>query len=148
MKYIFPFFIFSIFLGSCGGPSSETDQDVVVEAIDSNYCDCGELTFDERYNHFYRFDRTDGFYGKCEIFHPNGQLKHEKYFENGKNHGFFIEYYNNGQVKIEKEFDMNFQVGEQLTYTKSGEVKLHVLYKRGKMMEILVNRPELVIDEE
>lgn len=143
MKFIIPIFILSAIFSSCNGSVELDNNETNIEPIDSTYCNCTELTYDDKYNHFWRFNRRDGFTGKCEVFYPNGQLKESKIMVKGKNHGKFYYYYENGQIKEEKEFDMNFQTGELITYTESGEVKIHALYNRGKQVEILVNRPDL-----
>ena len=139
-KYLF-FFFTPLILAGCG-QSDHTDE-VTQETVDSSYCNCGELVFDEPYNHFWRFERRKGYTGKCEEFYSNGQLKISKIYKDGKLNGKMISYYDNGQIESEKEFDMNFQVGEQIIYTKKGEVKFHALYKRGVQTEVLVNRPDL-----
>ncbi len=141
MKFLYPIFV--LLLVSCGGNDVEVETENTIETIDSTYCDCNELVFDEQYNHFWRFNRRDGYFGKCEVFYSNGQVKETRLFENGKNHGKFFYYYENGQVKEEKQFDMNFQIGEQITYSETGDVIFHALYKRGNQTEILVNRPDL-----
>jgi len=148
MKNSYFLILIGFLLFSCkesGAPDTivESDDTTTTQAIDSNYCNCTELIFDEPYNHFYRFERRDGYTGLCEEFHPNGELKLEKNFIDGKLHGKLIMYYNNGQIEEEKEFDMNFQTGEQITYTKKGEVKFHALYKRGQQTKVLVTRPDL-----
>ena len=148
MKYIIPILLITAYLSSCKGEPEVEETDKTIETVDSTYCNCAELTFDKDYNHFWRYERRKPFTGICETFYDNGQLKETKPMVKGKNHGQMISYYNNGQIKEIKEFDMNFQTGEQITYTKSGEVKYHALYKRGKMTEVLVTRPDLVIEEE
>lgn len=149
MKNSFYFLAFLILLSSCGESTgtdtiSESENDTTTaETIDSNNCSCAELIFDEPYNHFFRFERRDGFTGKCEDFHPNGEKKMEKNFVDGKLHGKFFLYYDNGQIDEEKEFDNNFQTGEQITYSKKGEVIFHALYKRGNQTKVLVTRPDI-----
>ena len=136
-----PFFLF---FAACSG-STEADGTETAE-IDSNYCDCNDLVFDDGYNHFYRFERREGFTGLCESFFGNKQKQLEKNFVDGKVHGKMITYHDNGQIHIEEEFDMNFQVGEKIIYTKSGQVKFHATYKRGKQLEVLVTKPQLDIN--
>lgn len=145
MKY-FIFFLPVLFLAACSGEVESTEEDTA-EEIDSNYCDCRELTFDDRYNHFYRFERRDPFTGLCEEFHSNGELKLEKNFVEGKVHGKMTSYHENGQIYEDQEFDMNFQVGEKIMYTKSGQVMFHALYNRGKQVEVLETQPWLTIDD-
>ena len=145
--------VFTFLLIACGNgdkTNSEIIQDdsenvelVELTEIDSNYCNCNELIFDEPYNHFFRFERREGFTGKCEDFHSNGEKKMEKNFVDGKLHGKFFLYYDNGQIEEEKEFDNNFQTGEQITYSKKGEVIFHALYKRGTQTKVLVTRPDI-----
>ena len=65
-------FVFASCSGSTDSDNSETSE------IDSNYCDCNDLVFDDGYNHFYRFERREGFTGLCEEFFGNGQKKLEK----------------------------------------------------------------------
>lgn len=126
---------------------SENQSENDARQIDSNYCDCTELIFDQPYNHFYRFERRKGFTGNCEEFYPSGQLKVSKNYLDGKLHGKLVSYYENGKIHEEKEFDMNFQLGERIIYTNKGEVKFHALYSRGKQDKILVNRPDLVEED-
>ena len=136
-----------LFAGACKnepGTVIETSAD----DIDSTYCNCQELVFNEPYNHFYLTDKRTGFTGKCEEFHPNGQVKVQKNFVSGKLHGKLTTWYENGQVKEEKEFDTNFQVGEQINYTSKGEVKFHAIYKRGVQTKILVSRSDLPDEDE
>lgn len=147
MKFYILTLLSLFLLTSCGGEEVASTEDPDVEEIDSNYCDCGELIFDEAYNHFWRFERRKGFTGLCEEFHPNGQKKLEKNFVDGKVHGKMISYHDNGQIYEDQEFDTNFQIGEKILYTRSGEVKFHALYKRGKQEEVLVTKPWLEIDD-
>ena len=142
MQKILAITILSLSIISCGGNKGE-ESDETVEAVDSNYCNCAELIYDEGYNHFYRYKRREGFTGICETFHPNGNIWEHKPMTNGKIHGKMIVYYESGQVYEEKEFDMNFQVGEQITYAENGEVRFHALYNRGRQTEILVNRKDI-----
>ena len=144
MKQVLIFITATFFL-SCG--SSEHSEVVEQEKIDSAYCDCSELTFDQPYNHFWRFERRKGFTGTCEEFYPSGELKMTKSFIDGKVHGKLTIYYDNCQIEDQKEFDMNFQVGEQFTYTKKGELKYHARYKRGTLDTIFVNRPDLINED-
>jgi antitoxin component YwqK of YwqJK toxin-antitoxin module len=127
--------------------SADTISEDQIPAIDSNFCECHELTFDEAYNHFYRFERRKGFFGKCEEYHPDGSLKLEKNFNDGKVHGKMISYHENGQIWEDQEFDMNFQVGEKIIYTQSGQVKFHALYKRGQQTDVLVAKPWLTLED-
>ena len=110
--------------------------------IDSSYCECHELVFDEPYNHFYRFDRTEGYMGKCEEFYANEQLKMEKNFVDGKVNGTLKKYWENGQLAEVKEFDMNFQIGTQLNYNSEGDTVYHATYKRGRLEEMLLITPD------
>jgi antitoxin component YwqK of YwqJK toxin-antitoxin module len=145
MKLVFPLAILAIFISSCSG-STESSQEEIVE-IDSNYCDCNELTFDEPYNHFYRFERREPFTGLCEEFYTDSTLKMTKNFVEGKVHGKMITYHENGQVHEEQEFDMNFQEGERIKFTKSGQVMFHALYKRGKQVKVIETQPWLTIED-
>lgn len=153
MKNIITVLFCSILLGACGNEGNSSDpatQDTEsngTPAIDSSYCDCNELTLDQPYNHFWRFERRIGYTGVCEEFYPDGKLKMTKNLVEGKLHGKVFTYYQNGRLHEEKEFDMNFQTGEQIVYTSKGEVKLHALYNRGKQTQILVNRPELTEED-
>ncbi len=132
---------------SNGSDPNMQSADETNAAIDSTYCDCTELIFDQPYNHFWRFEKRKGFTGTCEEFYANGQVKITKHFVEGKLHGKVISYYDNGLIEEEKEFDMNFQTGEQITYTKKGEVKFHALYNRGQQTRVLVTRPDLVKED-
>jgi hypothetical protein len=145
MKFLIFFGIIGLTLTSCSG--SEGGEDQETSDIDSSYCNCNELTFDEPYNHFWRFERRKGYTGLCEDFYPDGTKKIEKNFVDGKVDGKMITYHENGQVWEDQEFKTNFQVGEKIIYTKSGEVKFHALYKRGKQIEVLVTKPWLSLDE-
>jgi antitoxin component YwqK of YwqJK toxin-antitoxin module len=142
-------FIFTLplFLAACNG-ADEQNPEITGEVIDSSYCACSELVFSEPYNHMYRFDKREGYTGKCEDFYPDGQLKESKNFIDGKLHGKVLSYHKNGKVKEEKEYDMNFQVGEMIMYTSKGEVKYHALYERGKQVKVLVTRPDLPMEDE
>lgn len=137
--------LFSFLLLSCTpSTGSEADESSTTEnAIDSSYCNCADLTFDQPYNHFWRFEKRLGYTGKCEEFYPDSTLKISKNFVDGKLHGKVVSYYPDGKIHDEKEFDMNLQIGEQITYSIAGEVKFHALYKRGTQTEVLVNRPSL-----
>lgn len=136
-----------LLLTSCGNtPKTDPEpaEDLTVQTpIDSNYCNCDELTLDQPYNHFWRFERRIGYTGVCEEFYPDGKLKTTKNLVDGKLHGKVLTYYENGRMREEKEFDMNFQTGEHILYTNTGEVKFHALYKRGTQTQILVNKPDL-----
>ncbi|OIQ36427.1 MAG: hypothetical protein BM555_02655 [Crocinitomix sp. MedPE-SWsnd] len=138
--------LLTLILTSCGEGNNTDENSNGETAIDSAYCDCNELTFDEGYNHFYRFERREPFNGFCEEFHSNGEKKAEKNMTEGKLHGKVISYHDNGQVYEDEEFNMNFQTGERIIYTRSGKVKFHALYKRGKQIEVLVTHPELDIE--
>ena len=141
---IIPFIILTLF--SCGG-KEQNESGKNTPEIDSAYCECYELTYDEPYNHFYRFERRKGYTGTCQEFYPNGQLKLDKHFVDGKIHGKMISYHDNGQIWEDQEFDMNFQVGERIIYTKSGQVKFHALYERGRQTEVLVSKPWLDLND-
>jgi len=146
MKKFSCLFIFGFALLSCNNQTQIPDvieDTIVTSIIDSSYCSCAELIFDEPYNHFFRYERREGYTGKCQEFHENGKLKMEKNFVDGKLHGKFLIYYNNGQIEEEKEFDTNFQNGEQITYSKKGVVIFHALYKRGKQTDMLITRPDI-----
>ncbi|MCH2233992.1 MAG: hypothetical protein MK078_07040 [Crocinitomicaceae bacterium] len=133
--------VFALFaMSSCGGG---TPDEIVVEKIDSNYCQCVELLFDEPYNHFYRFDRTEYFEGRCEDFYPNGQLKLEKTIVKGKNHGLQKKYFEDGQLAEVREFDMNFQIGVQINYTREGDTAYYATYERGELKDILKITPNI-----
>lgn len=141
MKHLLRLLSLALIITSCSGNDSSDQPVDIVEEIDSTYCNCAELVYDEGYNHFFRYERRESFNGICETFHPNGQLWEHKPMTNGKIHGRMITYYDSGQIKEEKEFDMNFQTGEQLNYNEAGEVVFHALYNRGRQIEILINRP-------
>ncbi|MEX1001276.1 MAG: hypothetical protein WDZ35_04100 [Crocinitomicaceae bacterium] len=148
MKYCPLVVLFILGLGGCkesGIDSAQIEEDTV--KIDSNHCDCNVLTFDKDYNHFYRFERRKPYTGKCEAFYPDGTLKLEKNFVEGKVHGKMISYHDNGQVHEEQEFKMNLQTGERIIYTKSGKVKFHALYKNGKQIELIESNPMLELDD-
>lgn len=147
MKYLLVFGVAVVLFTAC---KSERESDQISEEtneIDSSFCECHQLTFDEPYNHFYRFERRKPFTGKCEEYYPDGSLKLEKNFVEGKVHGKMISYHDNGQVWEDQEFDMNFQTGEKIIYTKSGKVKFHALYKRGKQIEVIEAKPWLTLED-
>lgn len=146
MKMLFPFIVFLLLL-SCSEDPSVTDSTETTELIDSAYCNCDELIFDNSYNHFYRFVKREGFTGKCEEFYDSGKLKLSKQFLDGKLEGKSISYHENGQVWEEQEFMQNFQHKEKIIYTQSGQVKFHAMYKRGNEIEVYVNRPELLLTD-
>lgn len=147
MKYLILIFtVIGLVLTSCQGNSEEAVSNEV-EEIDSTYCECHQLIFDEAYNHFYRFERREGYTGNCKDYYPSGQLKLDKNFVDGKVHGKMISYHDNGQIWEDQEFDMNFQIGEKIIYTKSGEVKFHALYKRGEQTEVLEAKPWLTLED-
>lgn len=137
MKLIYLLFV-AAFLTSCGSSS----EDELAEEIDSNYCACNELFFDEPYNHFFRFDRTEYFEGTCEDFYPEGQLKLTKNLVKGKNHGLQKKFFENGQVAEIKEFDMNFQVGEQINFSRTGDTVFYALYNRGIQEKVIIITPD------
>lgn len=136
------YLIIAITFFSCS-QNEGTTPELETEKIDSSYCNCSELTLDEGYNHFYRFERRKGFTGKCEEFYSDGKIKASKNYKNGKLHGKHILYYEDGKVKQEKEFDMNFQTGEQIDFTRDGQVIYHAIYKRGEFKELILTRPDL-----
>ena len=148
MKFLGLLSLSIIILASCGENNNEINDSENDTVVDSNYCDCHELIFDEAYNHFYRFERREPFTGLCEEFHGNGELKMEKNMLEGKVHGKVITYHDNGQIHEDEEFDMNFQTGERIIYTRSGKVKFHALYKRGRQIEVLETNPLLDIDKD
>lgn len=137
--------LFAALFASCSGSTDSSGE--LSEEIDSNYCDCNDLVFDDGYNHFYRFERREGFSGLCEEFYGNDQKKLEKNFLDGKVNGKMISYHDNGQIHVEEQFDMNFQEGEKIIYTKSGKIKFHATYKRGKQVEVLETHPQYDINE-
>ncbi|MFT4601065.1 MAG: antitoxin component YwqK of YwqJK toxin-antitoxin module [Arenicella sp.] len=148
MKLFALVFFTSLLLFSCGD-SNETSNDSTDEIeIDSSYCNCNELIFDDKYNHFYRFERREPFTGLCEEFHANGEKKVMKNLLEGKLHGKVISYHDNGQVYEDEEFDTNFQTGERIIYTRLGKVKFHALYKRGRQIEVLETNPLLDIEKD
>lgn len=147
MRLLVSLILFISFISSCGSETTAEVDSTETNGIDSTYCDCAELTLDVPYNHFYRFERRKPFTGLCEEFFPDGALKLEKNFVEGKVHGDMISYHENGQVWEEQEFDMNFQTGERIIYTKSGQVKFHALYKRGNQQEVIVAKPWLTLED-
>jgi len=145
MKLFFPLVVLSILISSCSGSAESSDESI--NEIDSSYCNCNELTFDEPYNHFYRFERREAFTGLCEEFYTDSTLKMTKNFVEGKVHGKMITYHENGQVHEEQMFDMNFHEGERIIFTKSGQVMFHALYKRGKQVEVIETQPWLTVED-
>ncbi|UKN01284.1 hypothetical protein K6119_16265 [Paracrocinitomix mangrovi] len=139
--------ILPVVIWSCKGEEPNNDSENQTSDIDSTHCDCHELTFDEPYNHFYRFERRVGYTGNCQEYYADGSVKLDKNFVDGKVHGKMISYHENGQIHEDQEFDMNFQVGERIIYTKSGKVKFHALYKRGQQTDVLEAHPELTLDD-
>jgi hypothetical protein len=147
MKTFLSIFILAAITVSCKGDPENRDQvDETVE-IDSNYCNCNDLIFDDRYNHFYLFERRDGFTGKCEIPFPNGNIQIEKNFDDGKMQGKFIEFHENGRVWRERNYDKNFQDGDSFTYSKSGKLIAHALYKRGKLKEMIFEDRSISLED-
>ena len=145
MKLFFPLVLFSILIFSCSGSTESSEEDI--NEIDSNYCECNELTFDEAYNHFYRFERREPFTGLCEELYTDSTLKMSKNFVEGKVNGKMITYHENGQVHEEQMFDMNFHEGERIIFTKSGQVMFHAVYKRGKQVKVIETQPWLTIED-
>jgi antitoxin component YwqK of YwqJK toxin-antitoxin module len=101
-------------------------------------CDCNDLQYDPGYNNFYMEKPRDGYTGKCETFHANGQLALTKNFKGGKVHGDMISYYENGQINEKKTFDKNFQTGEGLKYSEDGTLIFKARYDYGREMEIII----------
>ena len=152
MRRFYPYLISLCLMVSCSERGTTADHgnestSGTEPAIDSTYCNCDELIFSNSYNHFYRFVKREGFTGKCEEFYPSGQLKISKEFFDGKLDGKSISYHENGQVWEDQEFMQNFQHKEKIIYTQSGQVKFHAMYKRGKELEVYVNKPELSLKD-
>jgi antitoxin component YwqK of YwqJK toxin-antitoxin module len=112
--------------------ANELAEDVVTN------CDCNDLQYDPGYNNFYMEKPREGYTGKCEIFHANGQLALSKNFKDGKVDGDMISFYENGQINEKKTFDKNFQTGEGLKYSEDGTLIFKALYDYGREMEIVI----------
>jgi hypothetical protein len=131
--FVLSLFIIPLFLPSCGGNGVEEET----SAIDSTYCECNDLTFDQQYNHFWLFERREGFTGKCEEFDAAGVLLYEKNFLDGKMEGEYVQYHSNGQAWKIRNYMQNFQDGDSFTYSMSGKLIAHARYKRGKLKEMV-----------
>ena len=56
-----------------------------------------------------------------ETFFDNGNLKHQRFYKNGKADGKWTHYYNNGNIWIEGNYNKGIQVGLWTTYYKNGQ---------------------------
>ena len=144
MRFILlPVFIVMLLI-SCSG--NGTDEETSNE-VDSTYCDCNELTFDQLYNHWWRYEQRKGFTGKCDVKLPNGNIDFEKNFVDGKMEGEYIVYHENGQPHKVRNYSKNFQDGNSYTYSKSGKLIAHAVYKRGKLKEMVFEDRSISIED-
>ena len=56
-----------------------------------------------------------------ETFFDNGNLKHQRFYKDGKADGKWTHYYNNGNIWIEGNYNKGIQVGLWTTYYKNGQ---------------------------
>ena len=56
-----------------------------------------------------------------ETFFDNGNLKHKRFYKDGKADGKWTHYYNNGNIWIEGNYNNGIQVGLWTTYYKNGQ---------------------------
>jgi hypothetical protein len=126
LKFILVGSLFGVMM-ACNN-SEETNE--LTEGVVTN-CDCNDLQYDPGYNNFYMEKPREGYTGKCELFHANGQLALSKNFKDGKVDA-------NGQIDEKKTFDKNFQTGEGLKYSEGGTLIFKALYDYGREMEIII----------
>ncbi|MEZ4921842.1 MAG: hypothetical protein R2780_01610 [Crocinitomicaceae bacterium] len=144
MRYLILFILPALVGFSCSGNSSEAESS---ESIDSTYCDCFELTFDQQYNHWWRYERRKGFTGNCDVKQANGNVDYEKNFIDGKMEGEYIVYHENGQPYKIRNYMQNFQDGDSYTYSKSGRLIAHAIYKRGHLKEMVFEDRSINIED-
>ncbi len=131
-RWFYILILFSIF--SCGS----SDEDLEAEQI----CDCYELKLDPLYNRYFKTERKEPYTGKCQMFHPNGQVQMIKNLNEGKIHGMVYTYYENGQLEFEREYDMNFQLGDEFYYNVQGKLIHHKIFNRSHLKEVVEYHPE------
>ena len=62
--------------------------------------------------------------GVYRAYYPNGQLKIEGNYKDGKEDGFWTVWYENGKKKAEGNYKNGDQVGKWTIYNEDGSVKL------------------------
>ena len=123
----------------CDLDSNNNSQNIVVSE-----CDCNALILDQSYNRFYLKEKKKPFTGVCKSYYPNGNIKMERHYVEGKYHGDVIDYYNNGQIKSISQYKNHFINGFVKTYNKKGELISHIEYKQSTQIKVVESHPELL----
>lgn len=104
------------------------------KTITEQKCHCGDLVYDEAYNHYYKDERTLPYNGICIELNKNGALTLTKNFVEGKMQGDMIRYQKNGNRASLVEFDQNFIHGKAIFYDINGIDSVVQQYHRGKLV--------------
>ena len=102
--------------------------------ITKQKCHCGDLVYDEAYNHYYQNERTLPYNGICMELNKSGALTLTKNFVEGKMQGDMIRYQKNGNRASLVEFDQNFIHGKAIFYDINGKDSVVQQYHRGKLV--------------
>lgn len=71
-------------------------------------------------------------HGKQKWYYSNGRLGHERNYNDGERNGKQIEYYRNGQLRYELNYKNGLKHGKQIEYYKNGHFRCELNYKNGK----------------
>ncbi|WP_258542677.1 toxin-antitoxin system YwqK family antitoxin [Parvicella tangerina] len=118
----------SLVMMSC---ANELEDSQVTE--EKECLNCNDIFLDPMYNHFYTTDRTEPFTGKCRSYNKEGVVILEKNFENGKQEGEHLEYYDDGTLKAEWHFRKGRQHGDLKGFLPDGTLKYHTIYYKGDL---------------
>ena len=71
--------------------------------------------------------------GIYKEFHKNNILRTEEFYKNGKLHGESINYYENGTVRVKKTFENGKKTDHALLYYRNGNLKADFEFKNGRV---------------
>ena len=85
---------------------------------------------------FTSFLRVEGYIENVErTYYPNGNIRTEAYYKNGKLNGQFRRYYDDGTLWEEANYTDGKLDGRSITYYKNGVVQTIIIYQYGVMLQ-------------
>lgn len=76
--------------------------------------------------------------GEWRYFYPSGELECVGYYVNDIPHGKWERFYKNGSLKETGNYKRGVQDGEWKSFTPSAELKEHLLFRNGKMIDLIM----------
>ena len=90
-----------------------------------------DLIFDSGVRFKYTFNSAGQLHGLIQKWHPNGQLRGEGNWVDGKKHGSEKQWYDNGQLALETNYRKDKLAGQFNMYYNNGELKEGRRYNLG-----------------